>query len=208
MDKNESIESQWDLMKIARKLVKVLAKGLTFGLGEQKPGAMCVEAAVCYAMGLPHGDDPPCVHSWVRNDKIGLNDEDWSSNRTRAEGLREVAIAQLGSNTINNKKYQVEHAKAMRRRFKDIVAKEDKDTRRGFREYLQKGTTGGALRSLIEAVQERGATEIEIDQLLAIDAQCMVDALRACKSPGVAILDQLKAEGVVPPSQFDTEKVA
>jgi hypothetical protein len=204
---NGSNESEWDLMKIARKLVKVIARGLTWGKGERKPGKMCVEAAVCYAMGLPHSDDPPCVHPSVRGDKIGLNDMEWSSNKARAEGLREVAIAQLGSNSISTKKYREEFTKAMRQRFKETLAKEDVATRREFGDSLRSGDRFGALCDLICKVEDRGDTRKEIDKLLALAAQCIVDALRACKSPGVAILDQLKAEGVVPPSQFD-EKAA
>jgi hypothetical protein len=87
--------------KIVTKLLDLLSYGLTRGLGEQKPGEMCVEAAVCAAYGLPHGDEPPCVDSSVREFKIRLNDLSWSSNSARAEGMKALAIAQLGSNEIN-----------------------------------------------------------------------------------------------------------
>jgi hypothetical protein len=58
---------------------------------------MCVEAAICYALGLPHGDDPGCVEPAVRAFKIRLNDQPWSSTASRAKGLRALAVAQLGS---------------------------------------------------------------------------------------------------------------
>jgi hypothetical protein len=87
--------------KIVTKLLDLLSYGLTRGIGEQKPGEMCVEAAVCAAYGLPHGDEPPCVDSSVREFKIRLNDLSWSSNSARAEGMKALAIAQLGSNEIN-----------------------------------------------------------------------------------------------------------
>ena len=59
---------------------------------------MCVEAAVCAALGLPHGDDPGCVIDSLREIKIALNDSDeWDSNKSRAEGLRRLAIAQIGT---------------------------------------------------------------------------------------------------------------
>ena len=58
---------------------------------------MCVEAAVCYALGLPHGDDPGCVAASVRLLKINLNDKQWESNDSRAKGLRRLGLAQLGS---------------------------------------------------------------------------------------------------------------
>lgn len=82
---------------VARKVLETVDAGLSSGLGVQKPGKMCVEAAVCYALGLPHGDNPPCVGVAVRAFKIRLNDSGWSSPEARAKGMRKLAIAQLGS---------------------------------------------------------------------------------------------------------------
>ncbi len=87
--------------ELATKVLKTVDRGLVKGIGAPSPGAMCVEAAVCYAMGLPHSDSPTCVAPAVRSFKIGLNDADWSSNYARARGLRQIAVAQLGSNTID-----------------------------------------------------------------------------------------------------------
>ncbi len=95
--------------QIARKVIAIVDCGLTEGLGDQIKGQMCVEAAVCYAFGLPHGDKPPCVGSTVRDFKIRLNDNPWSSNEARAKGMRRLAIAQLGSNEID----QMEFGKMM-----------------------------------------------------------------------------------------------
>src|SRR5690242_21920248 len=81
----------------ARKVLEVVDQGLCGGLGKPIPGMMCVEAAVCFAMGLPHGDNPPCVHPVVRSFKIALNDKNWGSNAARAKGMRKLAVAQLGS---------------------------------------------------------------------------------------------------------------
>lgn len=89
-------------IKTARKVLHLVDKGLTCGFGDPVPGQMCVEAAVCYAMGLPHGDNPKCVSASVRRFNIELNDLRWSSNKARARGLRRVAIAQLGSNGVVN----------------------------------------------------------------------------------------------------------
>jgi hypothetical protein len=78
------------------KIDAILARGLSHGLGTQ--GAqVCVEAAICEAMGLPHGDDPGCVAADVREFKIRLNDSPWSSPIARAVGMRDLAIAQLGT---------------------------------------------------------------------------------------------------------------
>lgn len=83
---------------IARRVLEVVDAGLIAGLGEPTPGKMCVEAAICFALGLPHGDDPDtCVAQALRQCKIVLNDAHWSSLAARAKGLRALALAQLGS---------------------------------------------------------------------------------------------------------------
>ena len=79
------------------KLLNVVDAGLVNGVGNPVPGQMCVEAAVCYALGLPHGDDPKCVAPSLRSFKIRLNDSKWCSNAARAKGLRRLAVIQLGS---------------------------------------------------------------------------------------------------------------
>src|SRR5262245_37323772 len=83
--------------ELAIKVRDVVDAGLSHGLGQATPGRMCVEAAVCYALGLPHGDDPHCVSEPLRRLKIRLNDSTWSSRQARANGLRRLAVAQLGS---------------------------------------------------------------------------------------------------------------
>jgi len=84
---------------VARKVIETVDKGLSHGLGSPTPGRMCVEAVVCYALELPHGDNPKCVNNSLRNFKIGLNDSHgWRTNTDRAEGLRRLAVAQLGTN--------------------------------------------------------------------------------------------------------------
>src|SRR5208282_1971849 len=82
---------------IARKVLKTVDAGLVGRLGFPVPGQMCVEAAVCYALGLPHGDDPGCVAPALRALKIRLNDSNCSSPASRAAGMRRLAVAQLGS---------------------------------------------------------------------------------------------------------------
>jgi hypothetical protein len=86
---------------LVQKLLQTVDAGLTSGMGKQIPGKMCVEAAVCFAYGLPHSDDPPCVGSAVRYFKIRLNDSSWSSSQARAAGMRKLAVAQLGSNELD-----------------------------------------------------------------------------------------------------------
>ena len=82
---------------VVTKLLTVVDAGLSSGMGDPIPGQMCVEAAVCYALDLPHGDDPQCVAPTLRSLKIRLNDSIWSSKAARAKGLRRLAVMQLGS---------------------------------------------------------------------------------------------------------------
>lgn len=87
------------------KLLKTVDEGLCSGVGEPQPGQMCVEAAVCYALDLPHGDEPNCVGWAVRKAMISINDGKWSSDEARAKGLRKLAVAQLGSDTIDQRRF-------------------------------------------------------------------------------------------------------
>ncbi len=124
-------------LALARAVVAVVNKGLcegeddgTFDANEKPvPGHMCVEAAVCFAMGMPHGDEPKCVHRLVRSFKISLNDSAlWNhveadvtkQNRIRGQVLKRIAVAQLGSdlvgggfddalNTIANREFALPH---------------------------------------------------------------------------------------------------
>ncbi|MCI0558027.1 MAG: hypothetical protein MN733_05990 [Nitrososphaera sp.] len=73
-----------------------LARGLCDGEGEPE-GQVCVEEAVCLAMGLPISDDPPCTAKSLSSYSIALNDSQWSSPKARAEGLRALAYAQIGT---------------------------------------------------------------------------------------------------------------
>ena len=91
--------------EIARKVLQTVDAGLVKGLGNPVPGQMCIEAAVCYALGMPHGDDPKCIGRAVRSYKIRLNDSRWSSDAARAKGMRRVAIAQLGSDQIDQNEF-------------------------------------------------------------------------------------------------------
>ncbi len=63
---------------------------------------MCVEAAVCYALGQTHGDQPDCVGYAVNCVKIMINDRGcWLSDMDRAKGMRRLAVAQLGSRALD-----------------------------------------------------------------------------------------------------------
>lgn len=87
---------------IVRHLLHVLSKGLCDGLGPRSyyiPGKVCVEQAVNYAVyGNTATDHPACVDTRLAGFKIGLNDSlMWPDPHERANGLRRIAIAQLGT---------------------------------------------------------------------------------------------------------------
>ena len=98
-----------DFEVLVPRIDAILARGLSAGLG-QKGKQVCIEAAICEALNLPHGDDPQCVAIAVRAFKIRLNDSNWSSPEARAAGLRNLGIAQLGSLGVVN---DVEFARRM-----------------------------------------------------------------------------------------------
>jgi hypothetical protein len=94
------------------KINELLDHGLPTGLGTPEPGRMCVEAVISYALGLKHSADPGCVMEPLRRLKIRLNDSTyWTSNKARAEGLRRLAIAQLGSKDMDGKEFTSRVAK-------------------------------------------------------------------------------------------------
>ena len=83
----------------ARQILAVVDAGLRAGAGSKMvAGELCVEQAVAMVIDGRLSDNPSCVHATVRSFKIRLNDSGWSSNEARAKGMRELAIAQLGTN--------------------------------------------------------------------------------------------------------------
>jgi hypothetical protein len=107
----------------ALRVLGVLKKGIVNGLGNPIPGQMCVEAAVSYAMGYEHSDKPRCVSDYISDLKIALNDRIWSSNFVRARGLRRVAIAQLGSDEIEDSDFAEAFYRAFLRRLLPVYTK-------------------------------------------------------------------------------------
>lgn len=93
------MDNTFDFSLIVPKFDGILSRGLCSGVGH-RDGQMCIEAAICAVLDLPHGDDPKCVTPAVRSFKISLNDLNWSSAKSRAEGLRSLGIAQIGSKGV------------------------------------------------------------------------------------------------------------
>jgi hypothetical protein len=94
---------------LSRKVLTTIDAGLCSGIGSPKPGEMCILAAKRFSMGLSHGDalEGLPIGAAVRELDIPLNDSNWSSNEARAKGMRRLAIAEFGSDEID----QLEFAK-------------------------------------------------------------------------------------------------
>jgi hypothetical protein len=137
--------------QLAKKVLEAVDQGLVHGLGEPIPGQMCIEAAVCFAMGMPHNDKPSCVGSAVRDFKIGLNDSDWSSDQARAKGLRKLAIAQLGSDQIDQQKFTELLLLKTIQQLAPLL----------FREMAKKASADDAAKLEAHAVACAGATELQ-----------------------------------------------
>lgn len=86
-----------DTIVIKQKLTELITPGLVYGLGKPVAGQLCVEAAICLAMGEPHTDRPPCVAEADCRYAIRINDARWSSNQVRGAALLPLALAQLGT---------------------------------------------------------------------------------------------------------------
>jgi len=85
----------------------LLDKGVTCCFSpDPKPGNMCLEQVISYALGEEIGDKPSCVGKQVRKFVIYLNDANWSSPSARAEGMKQLAIAQLGSDSLNQDEFR------------------------------------------------------------------------------------------------------
>ena len=188
--------------ELAAKVLEVVDCGLSGGLGEPKPGMMCVEAAVCYAMGLPHGDEPTCVGKAVRAAKIGLNDAKWSSNSARANGMRRVAIAQLGSDKIDQVRFTalifegLERLKAKYPPADTANASSYTANASSYTAYAASYIanaaryTAYAARYAADAARyTANAARYTADEVLTAFAAIIEDALIACGSPGCEWLE-------------------
>ena len=83
--------------EIRAKVTEIISQGLVAGLGAATPGELCVEAAICLAMGEPHSDKPSCVHEAARHYSIAINDRYPGTPLERAALLLPLALAELGT---------------------------------------------------------------------------------------------------------------
>lgn len=94
---------------IVDRLLNILKDGLCHGAGDMSgPGTFCVQQAVSMATGQPDEGDHPldCIADNVRAWGVNMNDQEWGSERSRADGMRRFAVAQLGSMWINGGQWE------------------------------------------------------------------------------------------------------
>lgn len=184
-------------LKLAGRVLKVVDAGLVRGMGNPKPGQMCVEAAVCYAMGMPHGDNPSCVGAAVRAFKIALNDSFWSSEAARAAGLRRIAVAQLGSKDIDQVAFSRALVREAIRRVLPIALRAAGSLVPSCATALENAALRCEEDPTIEAASAASyaasfaASAAASSKVLVLVAECGITALRECGCVGVALMDEL-----------------
>src|SRR3990167_1581353 len=90
-------EEMREMSSTTERLTEIVSHGLVAGVGQPRPGELCIEAAICLAIGEPHGDKPSCVHTTDRAYAIAINDAPWPTPQARAEALLPLGLAQLGT---------------------------------------------------------------------------------------------------------------
>jgi hypothetical protein len=175
-------------LRDARKVLSVVDYGLSMGIGTPTPGQMCIEAAVCYALGLPHGDDPQCVAPTVKWYKIAINDSEWSSKAARARGMRRVAIAQLGSDQIDERRFAEIVARLTIQRILPVALRAV--ARRADEQYKTK-LREAAVRCEMDAAADSARAAADSARAAAADAAA--DSARAARAARAAAADAAAA---------------
>lgn len=86
-----------DVQAVRTKLTEIVSAGLVKGLGSPEPGKLCLEAAVCLALGEAHGDKPSCVAAPDNAFAIRLQDAYPGTPEERAKLFLPIGLAQLGT---------------------------------------------------------------------------------------------------------------
>jgi hypothetical protein len=180
LKKLNKMENSPITIELVEKLIDTVSYGLSSGLGLPEPGKMCVEAAVCYAYGIPHSDNPPCVGAAVREYKIRLNDSNWSTNKARGEGMLALSIAQLNSNILDQKEFS---RKIVLKTINTIIADLAK-------EYAPK--LEGDLRTVTDFVEAKNLCN-KLNAVNAAAAYAAVNAAYAADAAAAAAADAADA---------------
>jgi len=181
--------------EVIERFDEMVARGFCKGVGSRET-TVCVEAAICYALGLAHGDDPECVEPAVRSYKIKLNDSNWSSPEARAKGLRDLGIAQIGSRGVVD---GIEFSRIMTRKtiqfvipglFREVLGKYPDCLAAADR--CEAEGTADAARAAADAAYAADAADAgsDLDKYLLLSATLALETLRELKSPGCEWLDK------------------
>lgn len=129
-------------------------------------------------------ENPICVGKAVRAFKIALNDSVWSSNEVRANGMRKIAIAQLGSDKIDQIVF-VE--KIVLKNINIVLAKLFSDL--GFEKEAKACAKAKTLKEAIDAADSAAKYASAADKYLIMAADTCFDVLKEMKSPGCEFVD-------------------
>lgn len=174
-----------------KKLLRTIDHGLTHGVGNGGEGHMCVQHAVNYVAGRVDYEDPIydekaddvkwCVLPEIAQFGIELNDSSWSSDKARAEGLRRLAVAELGSKGMNKRKL----AARIRTNFiEHMVPQLDDDFEYEFE--------SNSLEAVLEVVLDAATNNFGLapsDCLLGLAADVVTNSLAECGSGGSEYLN-------------------
>ena len=182
-----------DYPTAVRRFDEILTRGLCAGVGERE-GQMCVEAAICVALDLPHGDDPDCVEPAVRSYKIAINEANWSSPTARATGLRNVGIAQIGSKgVVDGSLFTARLSEKTIRRLIPALFRQVFPTNpaclAAASRCEEQGTLAAAeaaARAAAGAAEAAGAAAGAADAYLLLSVSLALETLQELKSPGCA----------------------
>lgn len=102
-------------------------------------GRMCVEAAVAFATGeKAHTDKPSCTLPYLADLKIRLNDYgSFKNDKDRAEVLKFVAIAQLGTRSIKVRRFKNVLFEVISERLMQAVAEDREAVETAFKKFIK-----------------------------------------------------------------------
>lgn len=178
-----------------KKYDEILSRGLSKGVGSRE-GSMCIEAAICTVLGLPHGDDPQCVTNSVRSFKTALNDKtQWASEESRAAGLRDLGLAQLGSKGVVN---DLDFTRLLAKKtIQVLIPALFRDALKHSPKWLEaadkcerEGTREAALHAKRCAACAADADAKSGEKYLVMSAGLALEALKELGSPGCALLEK------------------
>lgn len=153
--------------------------GLPRGLTDTVNGntSLCVEAVINHVVHQEYGqDNPACVSPLIRSLSISLNDDySWSSPYCRGEGLKRLAIAQLGSNSLDQEELERKLVEKLRHVFSNS----------SHSSLFESCTTSEILFNTIRANSYNNQNLTEL-------AEVVVSVLKEMNCPGTKFLDLVR----------------